>query len=169
MHWISLIHEFHNLIWITEINELFHNILIYWDAPVLKHCEWLGLAYYILWSIDSIYIYIVTNVPSPNQRCPGNSRGAPAHQSSQADRPHLRFINPSAHKQRAHRRTERKLSMRQQTNILSVPFQTAACDRPAQPHAPHWLTRIWTRLRVPQQARAQTPFTLTNKIHPLGT
>ncbi len=35
MHWIYLIHEFHNLIWITEINELFHNILIYWDAPVL--------------------------------------------------------------------------------------------------------------------------------------
>ncbi len=29
-------HEFHNLIWITEINELFHDILIYWDAPVYK-------------------------------------------------------------------------------------------------------------------------------------
>ncbi len=29
-----LIHEFHSLSWITEINELFHNILIYWDAPV---------------------------------------------------------------------------------------------------------------------------------------
>ncbi len=28
MHWIYLIHEFHNLSWITEINELFHNILI---------------------------------------------------------------------------------------------------------------------------------------------
>ncbi len=34
VHWIYLIHEFHNLSWITEINELFHNILIYWDAPV---------------------------------------------------------------------------------------------------------------------------------------
>ncbi len=34
MHWIDLIHEFHNLSWITEINELFHDILIYWDAPV---------------------------------------------------------------------------------------------------------------------------------------
>ncbi len=33
MHWIYLIHEFHNLSWITEINELFHDILIYWDAP----------------------------------------------------------------------------------------------------------------------------------------
>ncbi len=33
-HWIYLIHEFHNLSWITEINELFHDILIYWDAPV---------------------------------------------------------------------------------------------------------------------------------------
>ncbi len=31
---IYLIHKFHNLSWITEINELFHNILIYWDAPV---------------------------------------------------------------------------------------------------------------------------------------
>ncbi len=28
------LHEFHNLSWITEINELFHDILIYWDAPV---------------------------------------------------------------------------------------------------------------------------------------
>ncbi len=36
MHWIYLIHEFHNLSWITEINELFHDILIYWDAPVYK-------------------------------------------------------------------------------------------------------------------------------------
>ncbi len=34
MHLIYLIHKFHNLSWITEINELFHNILIYWDAPV---------------------------------------------------------------------------------------------------------------------------------------
>ncbi len=34
MHWIYLIHEFHNLSWITEINELFHDILIYWDPPV---------------------------------------------------------------------------------------------------------------------------------------
>ncbi len=34
MHWIYLIHEFHNLSWITEIKELFHDILIYWDAPV---------------------------------------------------------------------------------------------------------------------------------------
>ncbi len=34
MHWIYLIHKFHNLIWITEINELFLDILIYWDAPV---------------------------------------------------------------------------------------------------------------------------------------
>ncbi len=29
-----LINEFHNLSWITEINELFYKILIYWDAPV---------------------------------------------------------------------------------------------------------------------------------------
>ncbi len=44
MHWIYLIHEFHNLSWITEINELFQNILIYWDAPVhtYMHIIWLA-------------------------------------------------------------------------------------------------------------------------------
>ncbi len=36
VHWIYLIHEFHNLSWITEINELFHDIRIYWDAPVFE-------------------------------------------------------------------------------------------------------------------------------------
>ncbi len=46
MHWIYLIHNFHNLSWITEINELFHDILIYWDALVYLnwfiYCgEWL--------------------------------------------------------------------------------------------------------------------------------
>ncbi len=35
MHWIYLIHKFHNLSWITKLNELFHDILIYWDAPVV--------------------------------------------------------------------------------------------------------------------------------------
>ncbi len=34
MHWIYLINEFHNFSWITEINELFHDIQIYLDAPV---------------------------------------------------------------------------------------------------------------------------------------
>ncbi len=34
VYWIYLMHEFHNLSWITEINELFQDILIYWDAPV---------------------------------------------------------------------------------------------------------------------------------------
>ncbi len=34
VHWIYLKHKFHNLSWITEINELFNVILIYWDAPV---------------------------------------------------------------------------------------------------------------------------------------
>ncbi len=32
MHWIYLIHEFHNLSWITEINDF--STTIYWDAPV---------------------------------------------------------------------------------------------------------------------------------------
>ncbi len=30
---------FHNLSWITEISELFDDILIYWDAPVLATTE----------------------------------------------------------------------------------------------------------------------------------
>ncbi len=47
MHWIYLIHEFHNLSWNTEINELFHDILIYWDAPVW---EWLNVIDYIIYS-----------------------------------------------------------------------------------------------------------------------
>ncbi len=34
VHLIYLIQKFHNLSWITEINELFQDILIYWDAPV---------------------------------------------------------------------------------------------------------------------------------------
>ncbi len=44
MHLIYLIHEFHNLSWITEINELFHDILIYWDAPV-QDDQWFDLIY----------------------------------------------------------------------------------------------------------------------------
>ncbi len=34
LHLIYLIHKFHSLSWITEINELFHDILNYWDVPV---------------------------------------------------------------------------------------------------------------------------------------
>ncbi len=43
MHLIYLIHEFHNLSLITEINELFHDILIYWDAPVHSRFSQTGL------------------------------------------------------------------------------------------------------------------------------
>ncbi len=35
---LNLIQKFNNLSWITEINELFHDILIYRDAPVCV-CE----------------------------------------------------------------------------------------------------------------------------------
>ncbi len=38
MHWIYLIYEFHNLSWIAEINELFHDIQIYCDAAVYTVC-----------------------------------------------------------------------------------------------------------------------------------
>ncbi len=44
MHWIYLIHEFHNLSWITEINEIVHDILIYWDALV---CIYIYIYIYI--------------------------------------------------------------------------------------------------------------------------
>ncbi len=45
--WIYLIHEFHNLSWITEINQLFHDILIYWDAPVSVCCVYLCIHTYM--------------------------------------------------------------------------------------------------------------------------
>ncbi len=57
VHWIYLIHEFHNLSWITEINYLFHDILIYWDAPVgqctlchqpILRCGFLASTKYVL-------------------------------------------------------------------------------------------------------------------------
>ncbi len=48
VHLIYLIHEFNILSWITEINELFHDILIYWDA----------LTYTYIYIHIYIYIYI---------------------------------------------------------------------------------------------------------------
>ncbi len=57
MHWIYLIHEFHNLNWITEINELFHDILIYWDAPVYCVFAILYIAY--------LYIILLSSVSCP--------------------------------------------------------------------------------------------------------
>ncbi len=56
MHWIYLIHEFHNLSWITEINELFHDILIHWDAPV---CIYIYTVYIYIYIYS---LYIVANV-----------------------------------------------------------------------------------------------------------
>ncbi len=56
MHWIYLIQEFNNLSWITEINELFHNILIYWDAPVYN----LSRGYIILNTYNLHIIYILS-------------------------------------------------------------------------------------------------------------
>ncbi len=69
MHWIYLIHEFHNLSWITEINELFHDILIYWDALVYVYdwmTEWMNewciyiALYCVLYTQSALqsYIYI---------------------------------------------------------------------------------------------------------------
>ncbi len=67
---------------------------------------------------DSV-ICIVTSVPSPHQRCPGNARGAPVHSSSRADRPHLRLVSLPALKQCAHGGKRRSLSMRQNTHTLT--------------------------------------------------
>ncbi len=55
MHWIYLIHEFHNLSWITEINELFHDILIYWDAPVYN--------FLVIWHDDVTPVVIFSHNP----------------------------------------------------------------------------------------------------------
>ncbi len=66
MHWIYLIHEFHNLSWITEINELFHDILIYWDAPVC-----MCICIYILNIDDIILCFLsVRFLHDPSQDCP---------------------------------------------------------------------------------------------------
>ncbi len=40
VHWIYLIHVFHNLSWISRINKLFYDILIYWDAPIIRAEFW---------------------------------------------------------------------------------------------------------------------------------
>ncbi len=60
MHWIYLIHEFHNLSWITEINELFHDILIYWDAPVISDDIWHIDSSYCFKGFQSFYIDVFT-------------------------------------------------------------------------------------------------------------
>ncbi len=68
MHWIYLIHEFHNLSWITEINELFHDILIYWDAPVvcralaLQDWNW-GVLWYTIFVSEFINSLLLLYVP----------------------------------------------------------------------------------------------------------
>ncbi len=65
VHRIDLIHEFHNLSWITEINELFHDILIYWDAPVYTLRQWGSidtLSYHTLTSQNNYNIYTTSCV-----------------------------------------------------------------------------------------------------------
>ncbi len=114
----------------------------------------------------------VTSVLSPHQRCPGNSRGAPAHKSSQADRAHLQLINLPAYKQRARRRGGRSLSMRQQTNVLSLSHSRKQCvtdqhrhdhrtDSPAPGHDRGHSCK--------QEHHHHSCIHLSfNKIHPLG-
>ncbi len=53
----QLIHEFHNLSCITEINELFHDILIYWDAPVYIYIYYLFFIIIIIANIDNTLVY----------------------------------------------------------------------------------------------------------------
>ncbi len=66
MHWIYLIHEFHNLTWITEINELFHDILIYWDAPV---CIYIYILYMYMFNRRTIHIQVWNNLSKLWQTC----------------------------------------------------------------------------------------------------
>ncbi len=56
MHWINLLHEFHNLSWITEINELFHDILIYWNAHVYARLKrWVFNLDVYWWSVPAFW------------------------------------------------------------------------------------------------------------------
>ncbi len=55
MHWIYLINELHNVSWITVINELFHDILIYWDAPI---CMYTVGIYYVHINAHAFSIYL---------------------------------------------------------------------------------------------------------------
>ncbi len=57
MHWTYLIHEFHNLSWITEISELFHDILIYWDAHMI-------LGSFNVVADQCIFIYCLSSLPT---------------------------------------------------------------------------------------------------------
>ncbi len=62
VHWIYFTHVFHNLSWITEINELFREILIYWDAPVKRCCTECAQRYVFLW--DQVALKVKhTNTP----------------------------------------------------------------------------------------------------------
>ncbi len=60
VHWIYLIHEFHYLSWITEINELFHDILI-WDAPVYM-LYWTLMEQQILCENKSFKLFILFKI-----------------------------------------------------------------------------------------------------------
>ncbi len=64
-------HEFHNLSWITEINELFHDILIYWDAPVHTSCLIPGIAKQRIYPRiqDMCMCYCQHNLVQSNQIC----------------------------------------------------------------------------------------------------
>ncbi len=52
---VQLKHEFHYLSWITEINKLFQDILIYWDAPVVSNGYLTGEN----WNVIIIIIIII--------------------------------------------------------------------------------------------------------------
>ncbi len=56
---VQLKHEFHNFSWITEINELFHDILIYWDDTCSIYGYLTGENWNIIIIIIIIYIIII--------------------------------------------------------------------------------------------------------------
>ncbi len=114
----------------------------------------------------------MTSVPSPHQRCLGSSRGAPAHSSSRADRPHLRLVSLLAFKQRAHRGKLRSLSMRQNTNSFSPSSSRQQCvtDQHSHEHRTDSPAPGYDREHRQKQDRHHRPriHLFINKIHPPG-
>ncbi len=54
--------EFHNLSWITEINELFHKILIYWDAPVFERFYAASFTYFTYFWKSSVQFNVCRHI-----------------------------------------------------------------------------------------------------------
>ncbi len=114
----------------------------------------------------------MTSVPSAYQRCPGNTRGAPVHSSSRADRPHLRLVSLPALKQHAHGDNTRSLSMRQKPISLSFSRSRQQCvtDQHHHEHRTDSPAPGYDRehCHKPVRHHHPHPWARMNKIHPPG-